>query len=153
MHPHAVALALRVLLNDDRVGARRHWRAGEDAGGFAGADMPAKPGPGRHFGDDPQFDRDRGQILGAHRVAVHRRYRERRLRPAGSQILGQNAADRIDDRDLLERQLFERREQARQRLFNGDHGSASQIPDLPPDLRNKRRSVTTMPRSTALHIS
>ncbi len=96
-HPHAIAVALGVLLNDDRVGARRHRRAGKDAGGFAGADMPAEPGAGRYFGDDPQLDRDRGQILCAHRVAVHRRYRERRLRPAGGQILGQNAADRIDD--------------------------------------------------------
>ena len=152
-HPDPVAVALRVLLDDDRVGARRHRRAGEDAGGFAGADMSAKPGPGRHLGDDAQLDRDRGQILGAHRVAVHRRYREGRLRPAGGHILGQNAAEGVGDRDLLERQLFERREQTRQRFFDGDHGSASQFPDLPPDLRNRRRSVTTIPRSTALHMS
>ena len=115
--------------------------------------MSAEPGSGRHLGDDPQLDRDRRQILGAHRIAVHRRYRKGRLRPAGGDIFGENAAEPVGDRDLLGRQLFERREQTRQRFFDGDHGSASQFPDLPPDLRNRRKSVTTIPRSTALHMS
>ncbi len=118
-----------------------------------GPTCPPKPGPRRDFGDNSQFDRYRGHILGTHRVTVHSRDCERRLRPAGGDIFGQNAADGIGDRDLLGRQLFERREQTRQRFFDGDHGSASQVPDLPPDLRNRRKSVTTMPRSTALHMS
>src|SRR6516162_6688643 len=43
-HPDPVAVALRVLLDDDRVGARRQRSPGEDAGRFARADMPAEAG-------------------------------------------------------------------------------------------------------------
>ena len=152
-HPDPVAVALGVLLDYDRVGAGRQRRPGEDARGLAGADLPAEPGPGRHLGDDAQLDRDFDQILGAHGVAVHRRDREGRLGAARRDVLGEHAAEPVDQRNLLGRQRRERFEQTRQRFFDGNHGSASQSPDLPPDLRNRRRSVTTIPRSTALHMS
>ena len=152
-HPHPVAVALGVLLDDDRVGAGRHRRAGEDARRLARADMAAEPGPGRHLGDDAQFDRDLAEIVGAHRIAVHRRDRERRLGAARGDILGEHPAEPVGERDLLGRQGFDQGQQARQRFFDRNHGFASQSPDLPPDLRSRRRSVTTMPRSTALHMS
>src|SRR4029077_18401374 len=59
----------------------------------------------------------------------------------------------VGERDLLRRQRRKRFEQTRQRFFDGNHGSASQSPDRPPDLRSRRKSAITIPRSTALHMS
>src|SRR6516225_10728939 len=56
-HADAVAVALCVLLDDNRIGTRRQWCTGEDAGGFARLDTPAETGSGRHFGDDAQLHR------------------------------------------------------------------------------------------------
>ncbi len=146
-------MALGVLLDDDGVGAVRHRRAGKDARRFAGADTAAEPGPGRDLGDDAQLGRRPVEIGGAHRIAVHRRDRKGRLGAARGDIFGKDPAEPVRERDLLGRQGVEQGQQARQRFFNRNHGFASQSPDLPPDLRSRRRSVTTMPRSTALHMS
>ena len=115
--------------------------------------MAAEAFSGRHFGDDAQFDRDLGKVLGPHGIPVHGRNREGRLRAARRHILGEDAPQPVNQRDLLGRQWRQRFEQARQRFFDGNHDAASQSPDRPPDLRNRRKSVTTIPRSTALHIS
>ena len=146
-------MPLGVLLDHDGVGAGRHRRPGKDARRLAGADTAAETGPGRHFGDDAQFDRDPAEIVGAHRIAVHRRDRKGRLRAARRDILGEHPAEPVGERYLLGRQGVDQGQQAGQRFINRNHGFASQSPDLPPDLRNRRRSVTTIPRSTALHMS
>ncbi len=126
-HPYAVAVPLGVFLDDDRVGAGRHRRPGKDARRLASADMAAKPGPGRHFGDDAQFDRDPAEIVGAHRIAVHRRDRERRLGAARGDILGEHPAEPVGERYLLGRQGFDQSQQPRQRFFDRYHGVASQL--------------------------
>ena len=161
-HLDGVAVALGVFLDDDRVGAFGQRRAGEDARGLALAKHPAKPGPGRDFGDDAQRCRHRRDIGGAHGIAVHRRGGEGRLGAARGEVFGQHAAHRVGNRHLLSRQGLERRQQARQGFFDRDHRLYSlparaigfgKSPDLPPDLRSKRRSVTVIPRSIALHMS
>jgi len=70
--------------------------------------MTAEPGAGRHLGDNAQFDRDRCQIVGAYRISVHRRDREGRLRSACHDVLGEDAAEPVDQRNLLRRQRLER---------------------------------------------
>src|SRR5215472_9599843 len=142
-YAYAAPLAFGVLLDDDRVGARRQRRPREDPGGFSRADVTAKPGSGRNFSDNAQLYRHGRHVLDAYRIAVHRRDRKRRLRSPRGDVLGEDSANPFSDRDLLGRQRLERSEQARQRFFDRNHDSASQFPDLPPDLRNRRRSVTT----------
>ncbi len=115
--------------------------------------MTAEPGPGGHLGDDAQLDRDPLQIRGADGIAVHRRDREGRLRAPRGQILGEHAAKSVGERNLLGGQALDQSEDAEERFFDGNHRSASQLPDRPPDFFNSRRSVTVMPRSTPLHMS
>ena len=64
-------------------------------------------------------------IVGAHRVTVHRRDGEGRLRAPRRDILGENAADRVGDRHLLRRHRSERRQQPRQGFFDRNHQLAS----------------------------
>jgi hypothetical protein len=148
-----VAAALGVLLDHDGIGAVGQWRAGKDAGGLAGSETAAKSGAGRDFGDDAQRDGNSAEIVGARRVSVHRGDCKGRLRAARRDVLGENAADRVCQRHLFRRYRGERRQQPRQGLFDRDHQLASYSPDFPPDLRSNRKSVTTMPRSIALHMS
>ena len=66
-----IALARRILLNHDRVGARRQDAARKDPGGLAGADRSLERVPRRHFADEPEADRHFGNVGGADGVAVH----------------------------------------------------------------------------------
>ena len=66
---------------------------------------------------------------------------------------GENPAEPVGERNLLGRQGLDQGQQTGEGFFDRDHGTASQSPDFPPDLRNSRRSVTVIPRSTALHMS
>ena len=120
-----VAVALGVLLNDDRIGAGRQWRAGEDPRRLAGPNRAAITGAGRDLGNDAQACGHLRDIIGAHGIAVHGGHRERRLRAPRRDILGQDASDRIGDRYLLGRQCHERRKESRQGLFNRNHQTAS----------------------------
>ena len=91
---------------------------------------PPNPAPAGTSATMRSSRRDRRDILGADGIAIHRRNRKRRLRPARGDILGENAAEPVGNRNLLGRQRFERRKQARQRFFDRNHGSASQVSRL-----------------------
>jgi hypothetical protein len=95
---HGAALACRVLLDHDRVGARRQDAARENARGFAGADRAAKWMSGCNFADELELDRRLGHVNRAHRVAVHRRNVGRRLGAQRRDIGGEQAAVRLRER-------------------------------------------------------
>ena len=92
--------AARILLDEDRVGAVRHRRAGEDAHRLAFADRAVERRAGRRFADHRKLRAD-GEIAGAHRIAVHRRSREGRLRAQRLHRLGQHAVGGIGERNRL----------------------------------------------------
>ena len=58
-HSDGSLLLIRVLLNDDEVGAVRHGSAGEDADGFAPADAPAETGARKRLSGNLERDRNR----------------------------------------------------------------------------------------------
>ncbi len=89
-----------VFLKQYRVGALRHWRAGEDAHGFSRLERRAIAVACGAFADDAQ--RPGGKVSGAQRKAVHGRDGDGRLAAAGDKVGGQRAAARPRQR----RQFF-----------------------------------------------
>ncbi len=99
-----VAVAFGQLLDHDGVGAIGHHAAGEDTRGLSGADRAVERMACRDFADQRQRHRRLRDIFGAHRVAVHRRDRVRRLRAQGGHVGGQHTAARFVQGDILRRQ-------------------------------------------------
>ena len=147
-----VALRLRVLLDDDRVGAGRHRRAGEDAHRLARPEGEAGAASGDALAGDAQAAR---RVLAAHRPAVHGGSRKGRLRAERGEVGGERATGALGERDLLGRNGARHRgEDAGERLRDRQeaHG-ASQSPERPPLLRRSRTPSMRMPRSAALTMS
>ena len=94
----ARAIGVRHLLDQHRVGARRHRRAGEDADRLARTDRTAEPAPGGTLADERQRPREVGV---AHGVAVHRRDVGGRLRASRREVGGERAAAAGGERDVL----------------------------------------------------
>ncbi len=156
-----IAFAPDVLLHDDRVGACRNGRAGEDAHSFAWADRPGEGPPGGGLADHVKGNGEGAGVRGAQGVAIHRRIGERRLEAARDDVARQCAAKGLGERDEL---LVERTrnggEHARQRLLDRHQRGAAhpsiparQCPDLPPRLSISRSASMRMPRSAALAMS
>ena len=120
MHLDAGAVALGQFLHHDGVGTGRHEAAGEDAGGFAGADLGRKRPAGGNFADDFQAGRGGSDIAGAHRVTVHGRDIGRRLGAARFEIESENAAGGLVERHLFGRQGRCVRQYVIERLGNGN---------------------------------
>ena len=87
-----------LFLHDDGVRAGRQFAAGENAHRLSRPDFAGIRPPGRDFADDFQIGRRAGDVLGAHRIAVHRRHVGRRLRSQRSQIVGEHAPMRFRER-------------------------------------------------------
>ena len=93
----AAVLAARVLLD---ARPRRHRRAAAPPvkmrTASPGPTCPPNAAAGRRLADQREVGRCRvGQIRGAHRIAVHRRDRDRRLVARRVQIVGEHAAERL----------------------------------------------------------
>ena len=88
----------RVLLNDDGIRAFRHRRAGKDPHRFAGTNLTAEAGSRRSLANHREARRQCRHIRGAHRIAIHGRGVEGRLRQARGEILGEHAAERVRER-------------------------------------------------------
>ena len=156
----AVAVAPHVFLNNDRVGAFGHGRAGEDPRRLARPERSAEGAPGGGFADDGQCGGNNGSVRRTKRIAIHRRIGEGRLGAQREDVAGEHAAMRIMERDPL---LFERGfgggEHPLQRLLDGDHAAhglvslARHTPDLPPRFSTRRTASMVMPRSIALAMS
>ncbi len=150
-----VALALGVLLDQDRVGAFGHGRAGEDAHRFA---RPKRTGVAlaraRHA--DHLEPRTGFRFRGAERVAVHRGSREGRLRQQRRHVLGQDASERLVERHGFGGERRHAREKLRNRLVDGKQAHlafARQSPERPPVFSSSRISVIRIARSAALAMS
>ena len=92
---------LGVFLDDDGVGAPGHGAAGEDAHCLAGPNIAFEDAARGCLADPFEHCRHTRYVLGADRVAVHRRDRDRRLRAARDNIFGQHPAERVRQPDLL----------------------------------------------------
>ena len=66
-----IAVEFGILLNDDRVGAVRHRRAGEDPHRLALLDLAGEPGPGSRLPDQLQCGRKPRYVLASHGETVH----------------------------------------------------------------------------------
>ena len=79
-----------VFLDDDGVGAVGDHAAGKDPHRLAGADCSVERPAGRDLADHLEPRRHMGGIGRAHRVAVHRRHRLRRLGPQRRDVARQH---------------------------------------------------------------
>ena len=156
----AIALAARVLLDDDRVGSFRNRRAGKDTHRFAGSDDAGEGAPGRGLADQLQRHGRPGDVGGAQGVTVHRRIGERRLGAKGGEIARKNAPERPLERDPLFLQRLagggqNPRKRLRDRYQRLLHfaSAAFQTPDLPPRFSTRPTPSMRIPRSIALAMS
>ena len=96
-----VAVAARILLDDDRVGAVRHRRAGEDADRLARRHDAREAAPGEARADDAQRRGRARHVRRAHGVAVHGGSGEGRLRAQGGEVGGERAPVAGSERNVL----------------------------------------------------
>ena len=101
----AVAVPAGLLLRHDRVAPGRHRRARQDAVRLPRLELPEGSPSGGHLADDGERHRmgvaGRPRVGGAERVAVHRRVVPGRDLPRGHDGIGQDAAERLGERDAL----------------------------------------------------
>ena len=90
-----IAIAGGQFLDDHGVAAARHHAAGEDARGFACADLAVERMAGGDLADQLQLDGSLRDISGAHGIAVHGGHSGGRLGAKRLQILGEDAAERV----------------------------------------------------------
>ena len=86
-----IAVDDRVFLDHDGIGAIGNHAAGEDARGLARTDRAIERPARRDLADHLQPCLRPRSVGGAHRIAVHRRHRLRRLRAPGGDIARQHA--------------------------------------------------------------
>ena len=115
------AVGVRVFLDDDRVGAARHRAAGEDPDRLARADDAVVGAPRRRLPDPAQRGRRPGDVVRAHRVAVHRRDGDRRLGDARAHLRRQDPAQGVRQPHGLDARGRERIEDPSPRLGDGNH--------------------------------
>jgi hypothetical protein len=124
-----VSVDLRVLLHDHGIGALRDRRARQDARGLARSELAVGALSGREVLDHPQGRRRARGLLGAQRVAVHRRVVERRDHARGADVLEQHSTDRPGETDHLPPERRHRPDDQLARLGHrdgdavGHHGS------------------------------
>ena len=117
-----IAIDSRVFLDDDRIGAVRDDAAGEDSHGFALAYLAVERPPGGDLTDHLQPRREIGGIRRAHRVAVHRRHRLRRLRSPRGDVAREDTMIRGIERDHFLGQWFGAGQDRGKRIGNGHQG-------------------------------
>jgi hypothetical protein len=131
----------------------RQGSAGEDARTFAGADGAGGQGAGGDGLDDLEAD---GKLLHVRRpdgIAVHRGDRLRGMRQPRGDRRGEDATERLVERHDFGAERHEGGENPVGCFLNGEHHSASKVPDLPPLLCARRISVMRMVLSTAFTMS
>ena len=121
LEPDPVGRDDGVLLQRDRIAASRQRAAGEDAHGLARPERPLEAAARGRLADQAQLGAAAGQVGGAHRVAVHRRDRLRRLIARGDQVLRQDPAMGGRQMDPLGRLGLKRGGDPRQGLIDGQH--------------------------------
>src|SRR6185437_3557812 len=113
---------LCVFLNHNGVRTLRHHAAGEDANGFTVSDLsPIWIACGRSANDTKR--RRFLCVLSPHRVTVHRRNREGRLRKFRANVPGKHAAVSFRDSNAFAFHGLESGDDTRACLLDGDHFS------------------------------
>ena len=100
-HLDLVALTVRILLDQDCVGAFGYGGSRKDPDGLTGGDRAVKPVTGRSFPDNVEGRAVNGEISVPYGISIHGRRRKRRLGPGRGKILRQNAAIGMLERDAL----------------------------------------------------
>ena len=118
----ALAVDDRVFLDHDGVGAVGDDAAGEDPRGLAGAQRPVERPAGRDLADHLELRPDRRGVGRAHRIAVHRRHRLRRLGAQRRDVARQHAVVGRIERDHLLGQRLGARKNRGQRVGNRHQG-------------------------------
>jgi hypothetical protein len=94
-----VAVDTAVLLHKDRVGASRHWCAGENTNGFASLHCMFAGMTGSNAIDNGKPPLAHGiNVVAANRIAVDRRIIERRQIDRRNDVRGKDAAERVAQR-------------------------------------------------------
>ena len=104
----------RIFLDQDRVGTLGNRRAGEYPHALSGADRAGKTVAGGGDADDPELRGNARDIGRAHRVAVHGRRGEGRLRAQRLHRHRQNTAGRFIQPDVLRAQRLRALQEALQ---------------------------------------
>ncbi len=150
----------RVLLNDDGIRASRHRRAGIDPHRFAGTNLATEAGSRRGLANHREARRQCRHIRGAHRIPIHGRGIEGRLRQAGGEILGEHAAEsasasgtRSGSSGSSPSVTRARASATESSAMSSQRETALKGPERPPVFSIKRMPEKAMPRSTALHMS
>ena len=102
-----LAVAFGVFLDHDGIGAVRHHAAGENPQSLAGLQRPRERPSRGDLADHMQPRRNRRDIGGAHRIAVHRRHRDRWLGAARGKVACQHPAMGVVKTDHFFRQRFD----------------------------------------------
>jgi hypothetical protein len=113
------AVTTRHLHGHDRVGAVRDDRAGRDPDRLAALERACRGRAGSRLVDDEQPAR---RVGATHRVAVHRRARERWQVDHRSRVLGEDATRGIRHRHLLTAEEVRLGEHERERLVDRREG-------------------------------
>ena len=114
----AIAIGHGIFLDHDGVGALGDHAAGEDPHRLAGPQRLVERPAGRDLADHLQMRPRGGGIRGAHRIAVHRRHRLRRLGAQGRHVARQHAVKGRVQRGHFLRQWLGARENGCKRLGN-----------------------------------
>ena len=96
---HDVASVVGVLDAHDGVRAVGHRRAGHDPHRLSSSDRAVRKATRCDLPDDPQLRRRARHVVSTHRVAVHRRVAERRHVAIGTDVLREDEAERVEQRN------------------------------------------------------
>ena len=113
---------------------------------------------GGDFADDGQIGENAGDIVGAHRIAIHSRNGFGRLRTEGDQVFCKNTALSLANGHDLRPERNGVSEQPRSRFGDGNQSPVQvalrvHVPDLPPVLESRRTGPISIPLSMALAMS
>ena len=117
-----IAVDAGVFLDDDGIGAVGDHAAGKDPHRFAAAYLALERAAGGDLADHLQPRGKIGGIRRAHRIAVHRRHRLRRLRPPCGDVARQDAMMRGIERYGFFGQRFGAGKDRSKRIGDGHQG-------------------------------
>ncbi len=123
-----VAVDCRVFLDDDGIGAVGDDAAGENPHRLVGGDLLLERAAGRDLADHLQPRGELGGIGRAHRIAVHRRHRLRRLGAQRRDVAREHAMIGGIQRDHFLGQGLGAREDRAERIGNRHQGHGQFTP-------------------------
>ncbi len=122
---NAIAVGVGLFYGDDGVAPLGHRRAGHHLDGAPLGEGIERDSTGTANAEGPFFGGHLPDLGGANRPTVHRGRVERRNVLVRGDVLGEDAGDRLVERNLLARQGRNRVEEAREGVVEVEHGLRS----------------------------